>query len=189
MCAWGMTPRRWDHGPLFFYMLVLLAVHHAVLAFQSTLTAKHVLLCTDNTLAACYVNKQEGGADHHCSHGRRKISFSIATPGTYSSPLVMFPAYSTLSRTRSVGLNLSFRRNGPCHTLFCVLSGRWFRPMLDLFATRPILPHGIPRVTSVRSSLRALGASSPLRSLLPDSVRLSTNGIYSRHYIASVGPT
>ena len=262
-------------------MLELLAVHHAVLAFDAVLSGKHVLLCTDNTMVACYVNKQGGGTFGLALAGDGGSPSSL--PVTFDHPLCTACTRSPQHRGRcpqppplgaphrmdplapssasSVALVVQANDRPLCHTVqpppadLClararpsVLGDRLSDASMDRPSgvCVPPLPHsreGSPqsqsrssphdphcsslagstvvpgpagtvprrtsasrdrptrsrpttvrhstrqsrhaapsRVASVRSALRALGASSPLRSLIPDSVRPSTNAVYASHW-------
>ena len=117
-------------------MLELLAVHHAVLAFDAVLSGKHVLLCTDNTTVACYVNKQGGARSASLSRATEDLllhcqSRSITLSARHV-PGVLNIVADALSRPHSV-LPTEWTLS---HRVLRPLWLWWFRPMIDLFATQ-----------------------------------------------------
>ena len=112
------------------------AVRLALRAFQSFLHQKAVLLCTDNTTVACYLNKQ-GGA--------RSISLSLKA----EEILLWCQSHQVLLRARHVPGKLNIVADllsrphmvlntewTIAHSVLRPLWDLWFRPHVDLFATR-----------------------------------------------------
>ena len=130
----GTWPLTLQHSHI--NMLELLAVFHAVRAFQSVMTGKHVLLCTDNTTVACYVNKQGGARSPALSlatedlllfcHSRDILLTARHVPG------ILNIVADALSRPHSV-LPTEWTLS---HRVLRPLWLQWFQPMIDLFATR-----------------------------------------------------
>ena len=130
----GTWPLTLQHSHI--NMLELLAIFHAVRAFQSVMTGKHVLLCTDNTTVACYVNKQGGARSPALSlatedlllfcHSRDIILTARHVPG------ILNIVADALSRPHSV-LPTEWTLS---HRVLRPLWLQWFQPMIDLFATR-----------------------------------------------------
>ena len=112
------------------------AVRLALRAFQSFLQQKAVLLCTDNTTVACYLNKQGGARsmtlslkaeeillwcqEHHVRLLARHVPGKLnIVADALSRPHMVLNTEWTLARS-----------------LLLPLWDRWFRPHIDLFATR-----------------------------------------------------
>ena len=118
------------------------AVRLALRAFESVLQQKSVLLCTDNTTVACYLNKQGGARSTTLSLKAEDILLWCQ-----SHRVLLFARHVTgelnivadaLSRPHTV-LNTEW-------TLLLPLWDRWFRPHVDLFASR--FNHRLPTYVS-----------------------------------------
>lgn len=129
--TWSESERAWHIN-----RLELEAVYKAILAFSDFLRGKVVLLATDNTTVACYLNKQGGTR----------------------APILSRRAEALLLLTRDLNITLRARHvPGKINILadllsrpHCVLQtewtiaafvlspiwDRWHKPLIDLFATR-----------------------------------------------------
>ena len=143
-----MAAGAWDveQVGLHVNMLEMLAVQFALEEFGEFLSRKSVLLCTDNVTVACYINKQGGAHSATLSMRaeavllfcqRHQICLSARhVPGklnvladSLSRPHMILPTEWTLS-------------HAVCRSIFSL----WFRPHIDLFATR--FNHRLPTYVS-----------------------------------------
>ena len=129
--VWSM-----DQSHLHVNVLEMEAVRLALCAFQSFLQQKSVLLCTDNTTVACYLNKQGGARSMTLSIKAEEIllwcqSHQVVLLARHVPGKLNILA-DALSRSHMV-LNTEWTL---AHSLLLPLWDRWFRPHIDLFATR-----------------------------------------------------
>ena len=127
---WSVDQRLWHIN-----LLEMEAVRQALLSFQSCLRHHVVLLCTDNTTVACYINKQGGAHSTALSLLAEEILvfcqlheiqlLARHVPGKLNV------VADALSRPHTV-LNTEWTL---AHSLLLPLWERWFRPQVDLFAT------------------------------------------------------
>ena len=125
-----------DQSLLHVNILEMEAVRLALCAFQSFLQQKSVLLCTDNTTVACYLNKQGGARSMTLSlkaeeillwcQSHRILLLARHVPGKLNI------VADALSRPHMV-LNTEWTLS---RSLLLPIWARWFRPHVDLFATR-----------------------------------------------------
>ena len=117
-------------------VLELEAVFRAIKSFLSFLKGKHVLVNTDNTTVACYLNKQ-GGA-RSCTLSQRTEHLLL---WAQSHDLMIVAKYvpgrinilaDALSRSHMV-LPSEWTL---AHSVLCPIWEAWHKPMIDLFATK-----------------------------------------------------
>ena len=129
--VWSVTQSR-----LHINLLEMEAVRLALSAFQSFLRGKCVLLCTDNTTVACYLNKQGGARSVTLSLKAEEIllwcqQHQVLLLARHVPGKLNIVA-DALSRSHMV-LNTEWTL---ARSLLLPLWARWFRPHVDLFATR-----------------------------------------------------
>lgn len=117
-------------------VLEMNAVALALHSFQSFLRQRPVLLCTDNTTVACYINKQGGARSAVLSRKAEEILLFCQDRGIQliarHVPGKLNIVADALSRPHMV-LNTEWTL---VHSLLRPLWDRWFRPHVDLFATQ-----------------------------------------------------
>ena len=129
--VWSVT-----QSSLHVNMLEMEAVAHALRAFQEFLKGSPVLLCTDNTTVACYLNKQGGARSSTLSLKAEEIllfcqRLNIQLIARHVPGKLNIVA-DALSRPHMV-LNTEWTL---IHSLLSPLWDMWFRPHVDLFATQ-----------------------------------------------------
>ena len=127
-------------------LLEMKAVHMALLSFQAVLSGKAVLLCTDNTTVACYLNKQGGARSSLLSTGAEDIlllcqdkHISIRARHVPGKLNILADVLSRPHMTLNTEWSLSQEVLHPVWT-------HWFRPQVDLFATK--FNHRLPLYVS-----------------------------------------
>ena len=125
-----------DQTHLHINMLEMEAVAQALRAFQTLLQHKSVLLNTDNTTVACYINKQGGARSSTLSLKAEEILRFCQENHVWlvarHVPGKLNIVADALSRPHMV-LNTEWTL---AHFLLDPLWDLWFRPHVDLFATQ-----------------------------------------------------
>ena len=144
MQGWGahlgaqVTSGLWDpmQQGLHINLLEMEAVRLALLAFLPALRGSHVLLRTDNTSVACYLNKQGGVRSPSLSRAAENIllwaqkwDISLTAQHVPGCLNVIADGLSRRGVVRHTEWTLAKEVLEPIWSL-------WFRPMVDLFATR-----------------------------------------------------
>ena len=134
LTASGIWPQEMTKRHINF--LEMMAVSNAVRAFLKFLTGKSVLLCTDNTTVACYVNR--GGGSHSPTLLREAESLlllcqsnNIALKARHVAGKINILA-DFLSRPGMI-LQTEWTL---AHSVLQPVWAHWHKPMIDLFATQ-----------------------------------------------------
>ena len=134
------------------------AVHMALLSFLEVLSGQSVLLCTDNTTVACYLNKQGGARSTPLSTGAEAILLLCQERGitlrARHVPGKLNILADALSRPHMT-LNTEWTLS---RDVLLSVWEHWFRPQVDLFATA--FSHRLPLYVSPVPDPRALAVDA-----------------------------
>ena len=131
-----------SHLGLHINLLEMEAVSQALQSFQSLLAGKPVLLCTDNTTVACYINKQGGARSSALSLRAEAIlarcwqaDISLSARHVPGKLNIVADALSRPHMILATEWTLA-------HEVLRPVWRKWFTPQVDLFATR--FSHRLP---------------------------------------------
>lgn len=115
--------------------LELEAVWLAVQAFKAVLMGKHILLCTDNTTVACYVNKQGGARSSSLSKRTEDLLMWCSSQGVSLSARHVPGKLNILADFLSRPHTILHTEWTLAHQVLQPVWDLWHKPMIDLFAT------------------------------------------------------